>query len=111
MNKFTATFSDGQTITRRSEHDYDFAWALIRIADGKIVEKGFSGTRANADKAAQGRLRTGISTRERKHPRLRRHFARIAVELGFASTEDYFAHRQAEADAYNAAHRIEIVAV
>ena len=53
MTKFTATFSNGQTATRNSDHAYAFAWAVICIADGKVEKSGFSADRANAAKSAQ----------------------------------------------------------
>ena len=111
MTKFAATFSTGQTITRNSDHTYAFAWAVIRIADGHIEDKGFSADRANAAKAAQAQLWTGVSARGRKHPGLRRHWAKMAKEQGFANVDALIAHWEAEAAERNAQRRIEIVAV
>jgi len=111
MTKFAATFSNGQTITRNSDHAYAFAWALIRKADGFIQESGFSATREGAAKAAQGKLWNGVSTRERKHPAIRSHWARLAKERGHATVADLFAAIDAEAAAFNAARRIEIIPV
>lgn len=108
---FTATFSTGATITRKSEHAYAFAWAIIRIEDGKIENSGFSADRANAAKGAQARLWPGVSTRERKHPAMRRHWALLAKDRGHATVADLFAAIEAEHAAHNAARRIEIVAV
>ena len=111
MTKFSATFSTGETITRNSDRTYAFAWAIIRIADGRIEHKGFSADRANAAKAAQSQMRTGVSARDRKNPRLRRCHARLAKDQGFASVSDWLAHLDAEAAQHNAERRIEIVEV
>lgn len=111
MTKFAATFSNGQTVTRNSDHDYAFAWAIIRIADGHIEDKGFSADRANAAKAAQAKLWKGPSARDRKHPGMRRHWAKMAKERGFTSVDALIAHWEAEAAERNAQLRIEIVAV
>jgi len=42
MKKYSATFSTGETITRKSEREYHYAWATIRISTGRIENKGFS---------------------------------------------------------------------
>ena len=109
--KFTATFSNGQTITRNSDHAYAFAWAIIRIADDKIEQSGFSADRVNAAKGAQVRVWSGISARDRKNPSLRRYHVKRAKDRGFASVEAFYATVEAETIAYNAARRIEIVEV
>ena len=41
MKTFTATFSNGQTITRKSAHEYRFAAGLIG-PDGKVKNVTFS---------------------------------------------------------------------
>ena len=87
MTQFAATFSNGQTITRNSDHAYAFAWAIVRIADGKIEESGFSADRANAAKAA------------------------LAKKRGFATLAAFYADAEASAAAYHAARRSEIVPV
>ena len=109
MTTYTATFSNNETITRNSDNTYAFAWAVIRIEDGKIIDKGFSADRANAAKAAQSKMWSGVSARDRKA--LRRYHARIAKENGFATVQAWFDAREAEAAERNAAHRIEIVEV
>lgn len=111
MTTFTATFSNGQTITRNSDHAYAFAWAIIRIADDKIEQSGFSKDRANAAKGAQVCVWSRISARDRKDPILRRLHAKLAKDRGFASVAALHAHWDAEAAAHNAARRIEIVEV
>lgn len=111
MTQFAATFSNGQTITRNSDHAYTFAWAIVRIADGKIEKSGFSADRANAAKAAQGQMWSGVSARERKHPAMRGHWVRLAKERGFTTSAELFADIDAQAVAHNAARRIEIVAI
>lgn len=111
MTKFAATFSNGQTITRNSDHAYAFAWAIVRIADGMIESSGFSADRANAAKAAQGKLWSPVSARDKKNPLLRRHHAGLAKDRGFASVAEMHAQWDADAAAHNAARRIEIVPV
>ena len=111
MTQFAATFSNGQTITRNSDHAYAFAWAVIRIADGKIEESGFSADRANAEKAAQAKRWSGISTRDRKNPAIRRFHADLAKTRGFASLAAFYADADVAAASHNAARRIEIVEV
>ncbi len=111
MTHFTATFSTGETVTRNSNHAYAFAWAIIRTADGKIEAKGFSADRANAAKAAQSQMWTGPSARDRKNPAIRRHWAKMAKEQGFASVDALIKHWEAEAIEHNAARHIEIIAV
>lgn len=110
MTKFTATFSNGQTITRNSDHAYAFAWAVIRIADGVIEEKGFSADRANAAKAAASKTRKG-TPRDRRSGALYRLHAKMAREQGFASLADLHAHWNRQALEHNSLRRIEIVAL
>ncbi len=109
--KFTATFSNGQTITRNSDHRYAFAWALIRIEDGQIEAAGMSVTRANAAKNAQAQTWAPVSAKDKKNPMLRRYHAGLAKTRGFASVANMHAQWDADAAAHNAAHRIEIVEV
>lgn len=109
MFKFAATFSTGQTITRNSYNAYAFAWAVIRIADGKIKKSGFSADRANAAKAAQGKLWSPVSASDKKNPSLRRYHAGLAKSRGFASVAEMHANWDADAAAHNAARRVEIV--
>lgn len=111
MTHFIATFSNGQTLTRNSDRDYAFAWAVVRTADGKIERSGFSADRANAAKAAQATIYTGPSARDRKHPGMRRHWAKMAKDQGFPSVDALIAHWEAEAASHNAQRHIEIVAV
>lgn len=111
MTKFTAIFANGQTITRNSDHAYAFAWAIVRISDGKIEESGFSADRANAAKAAHARLWSGISARDRKNPAIRRFHADLAKKRGFATLAAFYADADASAAAHNAARRVEIVPV
>ena len=111
MKKYTATFSGGQTITRNSDHRYAFAWALIRIENGRIEDAGMSATRANAAKNAQAEMWSPVSARDKKNPALRRYHAGLAKERGFASVDEMHAQWDADAVAHNAAHRIEIVEV
>jgi hypothetical protein len=111
MTTYTATFSTGETISRNSDNAYSFAWAVIRIEDGKIEDKGFSADKANAAKAAQGKMWSGISARDRKNAALSRHHAKLAKDAGFASVEDWIAHIDNGAIEHNAARRIEIVQI
>ena len=66
MAKFSATFSNGETITRNSDHAYRFAWAILNTETGKVETKGFSADRANAQKAAQARMPQDISAKDKK---------------------------------------------
>lgn len=113
MTKFTATFSNGQTVTRNSNSNraYAFAWAVIHIADDAIVQSGFSADRANAAKAAAATRWKGVSARDRRNAALHRLHVKMAKERGFASVADFYAHWDAEAAKHNAARRIEIVAL
>lgn len=111
MTQFAATFSNGQTITRNSDHAYAFAWAIVRIADGKIEKSGFSVDRANAAKGAQAHMWPPVSARDKKNPALRRYHARLAKDRGFASVAEMHAQWDADAAAHNAARRVEIVPV
>ena len=111
MTKFSATFSNGETITRNSDHAYTFAWAIIRIADGVVELSGFSADRVNAAKAAQAKQWSGISARDRKNPAIRRFHADLAKKRGFANTAAFYADCDASAVAHNAARRIEVVEV
>jgi hypothetical protein len=107
--KFTATFTTGETITRNSDHAYAFAWAVIRIADNKLVHTGFSADHANAAKSANAKRWGSVSARDRKNPAMRRYWAGLAKERGFASVDALIEHWDAEAIAVNAGRRIEIV--
>ena len=111
MTTYAATFSNNETITRNTDNTYAFAWAVISIENGKIINKGFSADRANAAKAAQSHMWSGVSARDRKNPALRRYHARIAKDKGFATVQAWFDACEAEAADRNAAHRIEIVEV
>lgn len=111
MTTFTATFSTTDTITRKSDNDYTFAWAIVRIADGKIEKSGFSADRANAAKAAQAQMWSPVSARDKKNPALRRYHAGLAKTRGFASVAEMHAQWDADAAAHNAARRIEIVSI
>lgn len=110
MTQFAATFSNGETITRNSDHAYAFAWAVIRIADGVVETSGFSADRINAAKAAQSRMWSPISARDRKNPAIRRFQADLAKKRGQTLAEFYQAF-DADVAKHNAARRIEIVPV
>ena len=110
MTAFTATFANGQTITRNSRHDYKFAWAIFHAA-GRITDKGFSADRANAAKAAASALPRFLSERDRKHPAITRHHAKMAKEQGFANVDALRKHWDDETAARRAELRTEIVAV
>jgi hypothetical protein len=109
--KFSATFSTGETITRNTDNLYSFAWAVIRIADGKIEKFGFSADPVNAAKGASAKLWKSVSASDRKNPAMRRYWAGLAKQRGFASVDALIAHWDAEAIAHNAARRVEIVEI
>jgi hypothetical protein len=55
---YTATFSNGATITRKSERAYTHAWAAFDENDALVTRffcgvKGFGGSAADAEKAAR----------------------------------------------------------
>jgi hypothetical protein len=106
MAKFTATFSNGQTVTRNSDHAYAFAWAILR--GDEIIESGFSADRANAAKGAEAKMPKALSQRDRKHPATRRYWAKLAKDAG-VTVEEWIARIDADVAAQRAARRIEIV--
>jgi hypothetical protein len=61
MNKYTATFADGTTITRKSARGYTVAWRATWInLDGSVcTETGFSATAQNAAASARPGLPYG----------------------------------------------------
>jgi len=111
MTKFTATFSNGETVNRNSQHNYAFSWAVIRLSDGKIECFGFSADKANASKSAQSKMWSPISKKDKKNPALGKYHAFLAKDRGFASVSDMHAKWDADAAAHNAARKIEIVAI
>lgn len=52
---YTATFSNGKTITRNSGRAYTFAWAVLE-KDGSTYNAGFAADRAKAEKAAMAAI-------------------------------------------------------
>ena len=62
MTHYTAQF-EGHTISRRSDRTYSHAW--IVTVDGKIVDKGFSGSAELAHKAAAATHPKDISAKEK----------------------------------------------
>lgn len=73
MNKFSATFADGTTVTRKTAREYAVAWRVTWTTDNGIarVETGFSVSR---EKAAPYRpeiawAHSGLSSNERAHAR------------------------------------------
>jgi hypothetical protein len=55
MNKYTATFADGTTITRKSSHTYTSAWRATwtRLDGERVFDTGFSSSAELAAKAAK----------------------------------------------------------
>jgi hypothetical protein len=107
MTCFTATFENGTTLTRNSDRHYAFAWAIFET-DGRVYKSGFSADCANAQKAVEANMPRFLSVRDRKHPAIRRHLAKLAKEQGFACIDALHAHWDAETAARRAALRIEI---
>jgi hypothetical protein len=105
--KFTATFSNGLTITRNSDHPYAFAWAIIR-ANGKIKCSGFSADLTNAHKGAESRMPKHLSNRDLKSHACRRYWAKRAKDAGI-TVEEWIEKIQDSVTAERAALRIEIV--
>ena len=44
MNTYTATFSNGQTVTRKSEHGYRYAIGLVNKTTGELRNVKFTAT-------------------------------------------------------------------
>ena len=44
MNTFSATFSNGNTVTRKSEHPYRYAIGLVNKTTGELVNVKFTAT-------------------------------------------------------------------
>ena len=97
MTKYTAQF-EGHTISRNSDRTYSHAW--IVTVDGKIVDKGFSGSAELAHKAAAATNPKDISAKEKA--RCRAYHIRFAksegmtVEQWYASITERTASRIAE---------------
>ena len=109
MTKFTATFSNGRTINRNSDHAYAFAWAIISDT-GMIRESGFSADHANAAKGAESKMPKAPSARDRKTPSVRRYWARMAKDAG-VTVEDWIKQIDDRTAAQRAGLRVEIVAL
>ena len=108
MTAFIATFANGTTITRNSDHKYSFAWAVF-TAEGAIKKSGFSADRANAARAADAILPRPVSDKNRKNQSLMKYWAKMARDRGFANVDAMIQHWDEEAAASRAALRIEIV--
>ena len=97
MTKYTAQF-EGHAISRNSDRTYSHAW--IVTVDGKIVDKGFSGSAELAHKAAAATHPKDISAKDKA--RLRAYHRKIAksegmtVEQWYASVTERTASRIAE---------------
>jgi hypothetical protein len=109
MTAYTANFSTA-AIKRNSERAYAFAWAILSD-DGSVYKSGFSVDRANAEKAAASEMPRFVSARDRKHPGVRRHHAKMAKEQGFANADALIAHWDQETAAKRATLKIEIVSL
>jgi hypothetical protein len=92
MNKYTATFLDGTSITRKSARGYAVAWRATWInIDGRAcTETGFSATAANAQASARPGLPYG-------------------TWRGMSSKDRAFANEQNAKFLANASLRVEIV--
>ena len=58
MNTYTATFSTGKTVTRKSEHEYQYAVALVKKSTGKIGKVTFTASATPAPDWTGGRSRS-----------------------------------------------------
>lgn len=68
MNKYTATFSDGTTVTRKSERDYAVAWLTTWTDEGKeCYDYGFSVSREKVSPYVPNPFGTfrGMSSKQR----------------------------------------------
>jgi len=81
---YTATFSNGETITRNSQRDYTFAWAVFRI-DGSMLEKGFAADKQKAERAVRSLIsyltRTHVSPASPRYKQIKKRNDAICAEL------------------------------
>ena len=81
---YTATFSNGKTITRNSERTYTFAWAVLE-KDGSTYDAGFSADRTKAEKAAMASIsyttRVFVSPASPRYKMLKKQKAERRAEL------------------------------
>lgn len=81
---YTATFSNGQTITRNSERTYTFAWAVFRD-DGSILESGFAADMEKAGRAARSLVsyftRTHLSPAHPRYKQVKKKNDELRAEL------------------------------
>ena len=108
MAKFSATFSNGETVTSNGHRAYSFAYAVI--SSGKIVESGFTANRANAVSGAEAKMPKALSDRDKKNPATRRYWGLVAKDAG-VSLDDWIARVEVEMASKRAASTIEIVAL
>ena len=86
MTHYTAQF-DGHTINRNSDRTYSHAW--IVTVDGKIVDKGFSGSAELAHKAAAATHPKDISARDKARAATHAHHRKIAKSEGMTVEQWY----------------------
>lgn len=81
---YTATFSNGKTITRNSERTYTFAWAVFRM-DGSMLEKGFAADKEKAERAARSLIsyltRTHVSPANPRYKQIKKRNDEMRAEL------------------------------
>lgn len=91
MDKYTATFTDGTTISRNSEREYGVAWRATWTRDdngAQVETTGFARDERSAhiEKPAKRSERRGMSANERAQVRRENHeyLARIGYRIEFA---------------------------
>jgi hypothetical protein len=63
--RFTATFSDGRTITRKTDRNYTHAWRVHYAGFNGLAEAiGFSGSRLLAERALASWTNPTVTARE-----------------------------------------------
>lgn len=103
MARYTATFRNGETITRNSDNEYTFAWAVF--SNGEVFRSGFAGSALLANRAARARKERWCMEdpekrlRKARTPEARRYILENIERLGGMAA--VLARRQADLAAYD----------
>lgn len=86
MNKYQATFADGTTVTRKTEHAYAVAWRSTFVSkhSGKVC--GATGFSASADKVSPFRPTIASVSRQsssNERARAKAKNAQHLIDIGF----------------------------
>ena len=104
MTRYTATFAD-HDLTRNSDREYTHAWIVTQ--NGRIIEKGFSGSAELANKAATATMPRAIT--EKSKFNCKRTHKLLAADNGL-SLNAWYAERETSRKADIASRTIEVVA-